>query len=308
MHVRQAKRKLGSQFAWICDSMTNDLKHALGDAPNSEFVIDPQGRIVRARRWSRPQQLRVDLEDLVGVVRPQTKIADLDLPRLSRPKTAERGVVPRVDLPGRMVPIKVQPLTEHENSEPFYVKLRAEVESSYFDDGSGSLYLGFFLDPLYKVHWNNQAEAIRFEIESAAGIRLSPHRGEGPKVEVDADADPREFLIDLSGKTAEPLALAVRYFACDDAETFCKPVTQRYLVSLQRDRDGGSRRATRGPRRREGRSPFAWITEMVPVLRVLDADGDGEISSQEIDSAPTALQKLDANGDGKLVREEMSPR
>ena len=32
MHVAEAKEKLKSRFTWLCDSMTNDLKHALGDA------------------------------------------------------------------------------------------------------------------------------------------------------------------------------------------------------------------------------------------------------------------------------------
>ena len=310
MHVREAKRKLGSRFSWICDSMTNDLKHALGNAPNSEFVIDPSGKIVRARRWSRPQELRADLADLVGVVEPPTKAADLDLPGLKRPPTAQRDVVPRVRLPGRMTPLKVQPLmeTESEQPEPFYAKLRAEIESSYFDHDSGSLYLGFFLDPLYKVHWNNRADPLRFEIELVDGIELSQLTGTGPEVSADADADPREFLIDLSGDTDEPIKLTVHYFACDDAETFCKPVTQQYLIHLQRDRDGGSRRAARGTRSREFPLGNAGMTQFIPVLRELDADGDGEISAEEIENAPVALQRLDSNGDGKLSRDEIRPR
>lgn len=49
MHVREAKQRLGTRFRWLCDTMDNDLKHALGDRPNSEFVIDPEGRVVRKR-------------------------------------------------------------------------------------------------------------------------------------------------------------------------------------------------------------------------------------------------------------------
>lgn len=43
------------------------------------------------------------------------------------------------------------------------------------------------------------------------------------------------------------------------------------------------------------------------VLRALDADGDGELSSSEIADASNALAKLDKNGDGKLTRDEMGP-
>ena len=46
---------------------------------------------------------------------------------------------------------------------------------------------------------------------------------------------------------------------------------------------------------------------MSPLLAALDADGDGELSAKEINSAVAALKKLDKNGDGKVDREEMGP-
>jgi hypothetical protein len=42
--------------------------------------------------------------------------------------------------------------------------------------------------------------------------------------------------------------------------------------------------------------------------RALDADGDGEISSDEIEGAVAALKKLDQNGDGKLAGDEIRPK
>ena len=44
-----------------------------------------------------------------------------------------------------------------------------------------------------------------------------------------------------------------------------------------------------------------------PVLAALDANGDGEISSWEIDHAAAALKKLDDNHDGYLTADELLP-
>ena len=44
-----------------------------------------------------------------------------------------------------------------------------------------------------------------------------------------------------------------------------------------------------------------------PVILALDANGDGEISAEEVTNGPAALMRLDANGDGRVSREEMRP-
>ncbi len=44
-----------------------------------------------------------------------------------------------------------------------------------------------------------------------------------------------------------------------------------------------------------------------PLMRVLDANGDGIIDEQEIANASAALKKLDKNGDGKLTPDELRP-
>ena len=58
LHIAEFKKQLGSEIPWLCDTLSNDLKHALGDAPNSEFVVGPSGKLVHARSWSDPEQLR----------------------------------------------------------------------------------------------------------------------------------------------------------------------------------------------------------------------------------------------------------
>ena len=100
------------------------------------------------------------------------------------------------------------------------------------------IYLGFFLDPIYKVHWNNLTKPLEFSLKLPAGVNVSPLKGFDPKIKEPADKDPREFLLDInSNYYRQPLVLKVRYFACDDADTFCVPVTQQYSIHLKPDLD-----------------------------------------------------------------------
>jgi Ca2+-binding EF-hand superfamily protein len=312
MHVAEAKKKLGSRITWLCDTMANDAKHGLGDAPNSEFIIGPDGKFVKVRRWSRPDELRADLEELVGVVENPTSIADIGMKRLEPAKTAPKGIVARLQLPGRMTSIKVQPskglslstpplADDLTGGEPLYVKLRAEVDSQYFQEGKGKLYLGFFLDPLYEVHWNNQVAPVAYEIEAPEGVEITPLEGNGPKVEEKADADPREFLLELSGESQDPIRLTVKYFACDDADTFCKAVTQHYLVTVQRDRDGGSRRGGGRPPGSFAGRPFGGAT-----ASSTSADEEAARRSKNLKAAVAIFREHDANEDGKIDKSELA--
>ncbi|MBT4864205.1 MAG: hypothetical protein HON53_03665, partial [Planctomycetaceae bacterium] len=217
MHVKEAQRTLGSDIPWICDSISNKLKHAMGNAPNSEFVIDPEGKVVVSRSWSKPTELRKDLEKLIGPVKNPTQISDLNLKTEPPPKLAASGVVPRIKAPSGMQPLKIEPKP---GKQPFYAKLRAEADNNLLRSGEGTLYVGFHLDPLYHVHWNNLAKPVTYEITGPDGTTVSPAKGEGPKVKEAADVDPREFLVEIKrGKdTTGPLQLTVKYFACNDEQ------------------------------------------------------------------------------------------
>lgn len=163
-----------------------------------------------------------------GTAEPQTEAR----PGRSNPMIPS-GIVPGVRRPAGMVPLKIVP-GKQKRPIPYYATLRAEVDRSFLTRGEGRLYLGFHLDPGYAVHWNNRVKPLEFRLETAEGVRVTPSRGSGPKVEQPADKDPREFLLDIAATgQSRPLRLTVRYFACDDADTFCIPVTQRYTVHLE---------------------------------------------------------------------------
>ena len=165
-----------------------------------------------------------------GAAEPQ-KGAKSDRPNRKIPS----GIVPGVRRPAGMVPLKIVP-GKQKRPIPYYATLRAEVDRPFLTRGEGKLYLGFHLDPGYAVHWNNRVKPLEFRLETAEGVRVTPSRATGPKVEQPADKDPREFLLDIAATGQHrPLRLTVRYFACDDADTFCIPVTQRYAVHLEPD-------------------------------------------------------------------------
>ena len=239
MHVEEAKRRLGSSITWLADTMENDYHELMGRTPNSELVMDPDGIVVARRRWSRPASLRMDLERIVGPVENPTTIADLDLPTQPPRPTVAKGVVERVEFPANAMPMEIEPLLDG-SKVPFYTKLRAEGTPDLYKSGSGTMYIGFHLDPLYQVHWNNEAPPLEFVISATEGATLTPAAATGPDPEEPADADPREFLIEVDGaKPGETMHLSLKYYACDDALTFCVPVKQDYNLVLAQDESHG---------------------------------------------------------------------
>jgi hypothetical protein len=333
MHVKEAQRTLGTKITWICDSMSNDIKHALGNAPNSEFIIGPDGKIIISRSWSSPDQLRKDLTELVGAVRNPTQVSDLNLKTEPPPKVAAKGVVPRIDMPSGMQALKVTPKNLE---QPFYVKLRAEGDNGLLSNGQGKLYLGFHMDPIYHVHWNNLAAPIKFEITGADGTKISPAKGEGPKVKEPSDIDPREFVLDVNqAGSRSPLTLNVSYFACNDEQGWCKLVTHEYVIHMETDRDAGR---TSGRRGGGGRGGFASGGgrpgggqggagggrpgggqggtgggrpgggaggDMVARIMGYDKNGDGKVTKSELpEFLQRILTRVDTNKDGAIDKAE----
>ena len=239
MHVAEAKRTLGSAIPWLADTMDNAYYDAVGETPNSEYIVDPEGVIVARRAWSNPDALRADLVRLLGKVDNPTTIADLDLPTQPPIPTISKGIIPRVERHPDLMPMLIDPVF-NDSRIPFYAKLRAEATPDVYATGSGGLYVGFHLDPLYRVHWNNEVDPLEFEITAPEGVTVTPSRGVAPDPEAPADADPREFLLEIEGGTpGDTLDLRVQYFACDDALTFCIPVRQDYKVHLAQDTSHG---------------------------------------------------------------------
>ena len=321
-HVSAARKQLDTRIPWLADTMSNDLKHALGDRPNSEFIISPEGRILVSRSWSDPETLRADLEKLVGKVKTVTSPSELDRkPKAAKTSRIASGVVPRLEKPEGASAVVARPVIKKDEEggkkEVFYAKLRAEADRGLLMEGKGKLHIGFHLDPVHTVHWNNLADPLRFEIKAPKGIKLSTSKGVAPKVKDPSDIDPREFILEIdsgNGRLEQPLELEVFYYACDDEEGWCRAVSHQYEIELKRDRDAGSVRTARGGggferQRPGGRGGFQQRRrpDMAELLSRMDTDGDGVIARSEARGPMTdRFDLMDADGNGSISREEMS--
>ena len=297
-HARQADKQLGGTIPWIVDAMDNRLKHALGDRPNSEFLVNPDGIIIRKRAWSHPAQVRKDLEEVVGPVQRITQEEEVQL-KLELPlkAPAARGVVPRISRP-QMQAIVIEPRIEPMGM-PFFAKLRAEADADLLKNGAGRLYFGFHLDPFHEGHWNNLTRPLSFKLEVPEGVTLDKLSGDAPKVEAISDTDPREFLLNVeTWPVGKPLRLTVTYSACV-GEASCHTVKQEYVLHRQRDIDGGGARG-------DG-AGFWEPKEFTRQMLAGDKNGDGRLSKSEVRGLVLPhFDALDVDKDGLLDPTELN--
>ncbi len=306
MHVKEAARRLSTQWTWLADAPDNQIKNAFGNRNNSEFVIDPEGTIVRARTWSNEEALRKDLAAMVGSVETPTKVADLEMKSLpaERDGAIATNVVPRVPAPEGAKPLKVTA----SGDGPFYLKLRVEANPDLLRTGTGKARLGFWLDPIHQVHWNNLAEPLKFRVIAENGTTVEPAIGTAPKVEVEADYDPREFAVEISGANRSmPIKVEVSYFPCHDVDKWCRAVTQEFSIVLEEDRHAGKPssqmrgRGTggKGPAGSRGPNPERFLARA-------DANGDGKIAKSEArGKMGERFDQMDLDKDGFVTLEEM---
>ncbi len=294
--ARQASKQFGTQIPWVVDAMDNRLKHALGDRPNSQFIVDPSGVIVRKRAWSNPAAVREDLASLVGTAPTFTQLDDLklDLKETIKP-TAEKGVVTQVSRSG-MQPIMMQPEVTN-SGHAFLAKLRPEGDDSLLREGRGNLYLGFHLDPLHGAHWNNLVEPLKIEIEASDAFVTAQRELVASKPNVASDSDPREFLLHIEAWPNDlPITVIATYRTCVGEE--CLLLSDRYELKLNRDENGGGAR---------GRGPGLWTTEeFTGRMLADDRNRDGHLSQAEVSGLLLPhFQKLDRNGDQVLEASEL---
>lgn len=313
-HIAEAKRVLGTTIEWLSDGTDNAVRHALGFGPNTQILIDPSGKVVHALGWSDGDVLREQIATHIGESDTHTTVADLNLKReqpFRNQRSYQQGVLEKPTFSSELAPVIVKPIESARS--PLYVKPRIEVDQNVLREGKGELYLGFFLDPIHRVHWNNLADPLRYEFLLPDGTEISPAKATAPRVSQETDGDPREFALSVSSLGQDRTAkLTIHYYACSDEEGWCRPVTQTYAISFERDLDGGGtngrsfRVNNPGGRGQGQRGTGGGVEQMRQRISSMDSNGDGKLSKEE---APENMRErfgdMDLDGDGQLDSEEI---
>ncbi len=348
--VEYAKELLQTSIPWLTDTMDNEMKQHFAMTPNWQFIFDRDGKVVHRSSWGRGSSLREALEKRVGPSRKITTVADLNLPQFGSHKTSvENAELEPQRLDGVAVPLRVaaggeDAGTEEIKSRDFgesnrYVKLRPEADQQLIQTGSGQLYLGFRQDPVLGAAWNNLASPPRYRV-TANGVKVTPATAEAPKLSVEHDTDPREFLVDVKNwKKGMPIKVEIQYFACNEKKGWCEAVEQEFTVWLEKDetagmvagrshfpgnsRGGQAERGGQSPRQGQsqsrGQTQGGSFRERGDRITQMDANNDGAVSFEELcaqvkkqrpdsfseDRIRRRFDSMDTNHDGTLSAEEL---
>lgn len=273
MHITEAEKKLHTKVPCIIDPMTNEVSAAFGLGSNSVFMFDKSGQIVYRNYYTDIGELRSKLVELAGPLnRPPTGIS-IQSAIYEEVFSPVEFVSIRNSINERFVPIISQPL---KLDSIHYVKLRTEVTKKVFNSGSGFLYLGFHLDPIHHVHWNNLVDPLKYSISLANGVIIEDSLGIAPRDSSVSDRKPREFLVKVNNwALSDTLPIKVVYYACDELNKWCRIMIQEYQLILKKD-------------------PFAGFIKIE--------------SNIELKHKFLRLWSNDSNNDGKLSMDEFPER
>ncbi len=215
LQLEEVRKTLGTKVPWIADSIDNAIRDGLNSANNSMYLISPEGNIIFAADHIDGPSLRAALVKFIGDVDRPTIASDLDLPQLARqrqPLNVDSDV--RVARPEGLTILKT---IAKNPEETYFVKLRAEADTSLLKTGTGRLFLGFYPDPIHGLHWNNLTEPMKYSLTLPPGLKATPATASANKGPGDKDTKPRQFWIDVESDS-QPVSfeLSMHYFGCTD--------------------------------------------------------------------------------------------
>lgn len=239
--IMDAKRLLRTRVDWLCDSTRNDAAKTLDREKNNLFIYTKGGVEEYAGNITDGKSFRIALGELAGRIKSPTRPERFTPPDLAPVNMQEAQYVNRAKIDPTKETFQALQITSGRSRLPYYAKLRAEANEALLETGTGRMYLGFHLDPLYRVEWNNLGKPLRYAIKVPRGIALTPSINEAEKVSVGTDNEPREFLLNIRKWNPKvPIPITVSYTVHSDRSKRTIEVTQRYLLKLERDPFGGT--------------------------------------------------------------------
>lgn len=304
-----ASELLRTRVPWLLDTMDNQAAKALEQDESNHriFIYSPDGRQRFAGAITDPSAFRKALENLAGA--PDTAIKpSRPLPPKLKPislKPAE--VVDRIEFnpsTDSFLPLEISPRASR---HPYYVKLRAEANDALLESGDGKIYLGFHVDPLYKMEWNNKEDPLKYTASTPHGV-LAPSIKSAPRITGQPnDSEPREFMLDARQlDLSKPLSIRIEYYVSSPDRLKREKVSQSYRIHLKADPYAGQAYRRQIPYG-ESASSTKDIpkTNIHPDLLKYDENGDGRLSRNEVPGKLNMkFRDLDTNGDGYLSDEE----
>ncbi len=306
-HTVIAKKRLQTAIPWLYDSMENQAAAQIPDnSTESIFIFDSSGEEKYRGSLADKKAFRKTLVNLVG-----------------KPDSRFKGTLPPPDLEPIYIPEskylaratgnpddQFQPLeiTLIDSSTPFYVKARVEGSESLLETGDGKIYLGFHIDPLYSLEWNNLGEPLKYTLKTPQGV-VAPSINSAQRVTAAAtDDEPREFILqarklDLN----QPLQLQVTYAVHTSSRKNIE-VTQQYLIYLSEDPFGGQVIGRQiGREQKTGGTGISAsdLSAHNAMLRRFDRDRNGKLTKDEvIGGLHNKFEEIDQNDDGSIDAEE----
>jgi len=302
-----ADQLLQTRIPWLLDTMDNQVVKALGQAGKRDhvFIFSSDGKQQFAGAITEPSVFRKALENLSGA--PSATI-DPDLspaPKLKPISLKPAEVTGRIEFNpviDAFVPLEISPQASR---SPYYVKLRAEANGDLLNTGDGKLYLGFHVDPLYDMEWDNSKDPLKYKVYTPEGV-LAPSIKHAPRITVQPiDSEPREFLLEARNlDPSKPLSIKIEYNVTSPDRRNRDKVSQSYLIHLRPDPYAGQAYRRQIPHG-ESIVKSVSITDIHPDLLKYDANHDGRLDRNEVSGTLyVKFPDIDTNGDGALSDEE----
>jgi hypothetical protein len=304
-----AEKLLRTRIPWLLDTMDNQSAKALEpeEKHNSIFIYSADGRQRFAGPVNDTAAFRKALENMAGAPDIAISTNRPAAPKLRPVNLIPVEVVDRIEFnPPRdsFLPLEIAP---QKSRYPYYAKLRAEANAGLLKSGNGKIYLGFHIDPLYRMEWNNKKDPLKYTVYTSRGV-LAPSTERAPRItDPPTDSEPREFILDARRiDLSKPLTIKVEYNVCSPGRRNRQKVSQSYLVHLKPDPYAGLAYRRQIPFGDSASSrKEAPAADIHPELVRNDTNRDGRISRKEVSG--TLYMKfpdIDTNRDGYLSEEE----